>query len=130
MPNNRELNSNFPHVPTLQHFTHYVQEHCASSQQRGNYSVLVKLLNSYPRLQAGSTLLPSLIEFYQWIITDLSHVLTQKDSLEMGICTAVKFASEKYSKAVENRYTKLFESVQGMELILMNFCLHSLRKLQ
>ena len=48
----------------------------------------------------------------------------------MGICTAVKFASEKYSKAVENRYTKLFESVQGMELILMNFCLHSLRKLQ
>ena len=116
MPNNRELNSNFPHVPTLQHFTHYVQEHCASSQQRGNYSILVKLLNSYPRLQAGSTLLPSLIEFYQWIITDLSHVFTHEESMKIDICSAVKCAAEKYSKEVEYRYTKLFESVQGIAL--------------
>uniref|UniRef100_A0A1X7SW27 Uncharacterized protein n=1 Tax=Amphimedon queenslandica TaxID=400682 RepID=A0A1X7SW27_AMPQE len=111
--NLRELSCSYPHVPTLQQFTHFVQRHCASSEHRGKYDVLVKLTNSYSRLQSYSALLPSLIEFYQWIVTDLSHDLTQEESTEMGICSAVKYASEKYSKDVEKNYTKLFERVQN-----------------
>ena len=110
----RELSCNYPHVPTLQQFTHFVQRHCASSEQRGKYDVLVKLTNSYSRLQSYSALLPSLIEFYQWIVTDLSHVLTQERSTKIGISDAVKDASEKYSKDVEKHYTKLFERLKGI----------------
>ncbi|XP_019860430.1 PREDICTED: uncharacterized protein LOC109588753 [Amphimedon queenslandica] len=111
--NLRELGCTYLHVPTLQQFTHFVQRHCASSEQKGKYDVLVKLINSYSRLQSYSALLPSLIEFYQWIVTDLSHDLTQEESTKMGICSAVKYASEKYSKDVEKNYTKLFERVQN-----------------
>lgn len=76
--------------------------------------MLVKLINSYLRLETGSALLPSLIEFYQWIITDLSNAITQKESEDMSISEAVAFASEKYSKEVQNHYLKLFEYVKGM----------------
>lgn len=71
-------------------------------------------MNSYSRLNAGGILLPSLIEFYQWLITDLSHVLTKEDAEKMSISEAVSMAAEKYSSDIEAHYIKLYEDVQGI----------------
>lgn len=73
-------------------------------------------MNCYPRLQAGGILLPSLIQFYQWIITDLSHVLTKEDTTKMSIYDAVNMAAERYSKELETHYTKLYEFVEGTDI--------------
>ena len=109
----RDLKNVYPFPPTLQDFSHYVQEHCLSNQERGPHELLVRFINRYPRLQAGGALLPSLIEFYQWIHTDLSYVITKKQAIEMTIYDAVDLAAGKYSKELEKHYTKLFESVTG-----------------
>ena len=109
----RLLKNVYPYSPTLQDFTHYVQEHCSSNVDRESRELLVRFINRYPRLQAGGALLPSLIEFYQWIHTDLSYVITKKQAIEMTIYDAVDLAAGKYSKELEKHYTKLFESVTG-----------------
>ena len=70
-------------------------------------------VNHYPFLQAGGALLPSLIEFYQWIHTDLSYIITKKQANEMTVDDAVELAAGKYSKELEKYYTKLYERVTG-----------------
>ena len=114
----RDLKSVYPFPPTLQDFSHYVQEHCLSKQKRGPHELLVRFINRYPRLQAGGALLPSLIEFYQWIHTDLSYVITKKQAIEMTIYDAVDLAAGKYSKELEKHYTKLFERVTGKCIVI------------
>ena len=97
----------------MQDFSHYVQEHCLSNQKKGPHELLVRFINRYPRLQAGGALLPSLIEFYQWIHTDLSYVITKKQAIEMTVDEAVELAAGKYSKELEKCYTILYERVTG-----------------
>ena len=70
-------------------------------------------MNRYPRLQAGSAILPSLIEFYQWIHTELSYVITKRQANEITVYEAVDLATEMYSSELENHYIKLFEKVIG-----------------
>ena len=103
----------YPYVPSLRNFNHYLQEHCSSEEMLERYKVLIHFVNRYARLKAGGILLPSLIEFYQWIITDLSHVITKKQASKLNLYQAVNLAAEKYSKALEKHYIKLFEDVAG-----------------
>lgn len=104
---------------TLQHFKHYVQKHCITKSD-DKHAVLVQFMTSHSRLKAGGILLPSLIEFYQWLITDLSHVITKEEAATMSIQDAVDMATKKYSKAIESHYTKLYEEVQGIIVISVN----------
>ena len=70
-------------------------------------------MNRYPRLKAGGELLPSLIEFYVWIHTDLNHVITREEATNTTITEAVEQAAGKYSRDIEKHYKKLFDKVQG-----------------
>ena len=114
----RSLINVYPYIPSLKDFKHYLQDQCSSQKTYAKYEVLVHFMNRYARLTAGGILLPSLIEFYQWIITDLSHVITKKQASEMSLHDAVDLATEKYSEELEQHYTKLFESVTGIYIIL------------
>ena len=100
-------------MPTLRHFTNYVEEHAYSKSLGFNHPILVKFMNRYPRLKVGGELLPSLIEFYVWIHTDLNHVITKKEATDTSILEVVEQAAAKYSKDIERHYKKLFEKVQG-----------------
>ena len=113
MTYHRRLRNAYPFYPSLKHFTHYVQEHCSSIEERGPHNVLVMFVNHYPFLQAGGALLSSLIEFYQWIHTDLSYVITKKQANEMTVDDAVELAAGKYPKELEKYYAKLYEGVIG-----------------
>lgn len=74
----------------------------------------MKFMNHYPCLKAGGILLPSLIEFYQWITTDLSYVITKQQASGMKLHEGVDLAAEKYSPELERYYIKLFEDVSGI----------------
>ena len=112
----RSLISVYPYIPSLKDFKHYLQDQCSSQEAFEKYEVLIHFMNRYTRLTAGGILLPTLIEFYQWIITDLSHVITKKQASEMSLHDAVDLATKKYSKELEKHYTKLFEDVTGIIL--------------
>ena len=71
-------------------------------------------MNSCERLQAASALLPSLIEFYQWITTDLSSIITAKESFEFTMYKAMQIAYKDYPEIAQARYRKLFEYVKGL----------------
>ena len=107
----RVLKANYPTVPTLKHFTNYVEEQCKTLGF--NYTILVKFMNRYPRLKAGGELLPYLIEFYVWIHTDLNHVITKEEATNTTITEAVEQAAGKYSKDIKQYYKKRSEKVQG-----------------
>ena len=113
----RSLINVYPYIPSLKNFKHYLQDQCSSPETFKKYELLVRFMNRYTRLTAGGILLPSLIEFYQWIITDLSHVITKKKASEMSLHDAVDLATKKYSEELEQHYTKLFENVTGIIIL-------------
>ena len=103
----RHLSNVYPFHPTLRDFTHYVHENCSTNE------LLVRFVNRYPRLQAGSALLPSLIEFYQWIHSELSYVITKTQVNEITVYEGLDLATKMYSPELEIHYIKLFEKVIG-----------------
>jgi hypothetical protein len=109
----RSISSTYPYVPTIKEFTYYLHQHCSQEQSR-QFDVLLRFVHRYRCLQAGGMLLPSLIEFYQWIVTDLSYSITRKKATDCTLSDAVALAVEKYSKELKIHYMELFESVSKM----------------
>lgn len=70
-------------------------------------------MDRYTQLKAGGELLPSLIEFYQWIHTDFAHVVTKDQAKSMRCSVAIEEAASKYPENIEHHYKKLYGKVQG-----------------
>ena len=82
-------------------------------QVENSHKVLVIFMDRYIRLKAGGILLPSLIEFYQWIHTDFAHVITRKNAASTICSDAIEEAASKYPEHIEQHYKRLYEKVQG-----------------
>ena len=83
------------------------------------FYVLSKFALTYPRLKAGGALLPDLIEFYQWIHTELAYLVTKKYAQKNGFEEVITKADQKY----EGRdLFKLFERVKGVVLVVKLKC--------
>ena len=86
---------------------------------RNQFYVLSKFALTYPRLKAGGALLPDLIEFYQWIHTELAYLVTKKYAQKNGFEEVITKADQKY----EGRdLFKLFERVKGVVLVVTLMC--------
>ena len=71
----------------------------------------------YPRLKAGGALLPDLIEFYQWIHTELAYLVTRNYARKNGFEEVITKANQKF----EGRdLFQLYERVKGVCLIMPN----------
>jgi len=67
-----------------------------SDVTRNQFYVLSKFALTYPRLKAGGALLPDLIEFYQWIHTELAYLVTKKYAQKNGFEEVITKADQKY----------------------------------
>ena len=86
---------------------------------RNQFYVLSKFALTYPRLKAGGALLPDLIEFYQWIHTELAYLVTKKYAQKNGFEEVITKADQKY----EGRdLFKLYERVKGVVLVVTRVC--------
>ena len=65
------------------------------------------------RLQVGGALLPDLVEFYQWIHTHLSHLVTYEYAEEITIGNLIKLSAKRYSHDICDHLTHLFERIIG-----------------
>ena len=65
----RRLEFRYPHYPSERDFTHSVLSSgdIQHQAQGGDLYLLARFAQEWPRLQAGGTLLPDLVEFYQWL---------------------------------------------------------------
>ena len=90
-----------------------------SDVTRNQFYVLSKFALTYPRLKAGGALLPDLIEFYQWIHTELAYLVTKNYAQKNGFEEVITKADQKY----EGRdLFMLYERVKGVVLVVTLKC--------
>ena len=65
------------------------------------------------KLQMGGALLPDLVEFYQWIHTELSHLVTYERAKQISIGTVMSLSAKRYSQEYFNHLTNLFKRVMS-----------------
>ena len=107
----RVLDTHFPHFPTEEEFSQSMLASVNLSDVTKNpHYVLSKFALVYPRLKAGGTLLPDLIEFYQWIHTELAYLVTYNYAQNHGLEEVITKADQKYEGL---DLCELYERVKG-----------------
>ena len=69
----RRLELHYPKFPSEEDFTHRLlgSGDLEQHSEGGELMLLSRFSMEWPRLQAGGLLLPKLVEFYQWLHTQL-----------------------------------------------------------
>ena len=67
----------------------------------------------FQRLQVGGALLPDLVEFYQWIHTHLSHLVTYERAKQITIGNVISLTSKRYTQEICDHLTELFKRLIG-----------------
>ena len=66
------------------------------------------------QLQASRLLLPVLIEFYQWLHSDLAYLVTEEDAHKMTVGTVVTEASKHYYSSTGTKgLSALYKHLKG-----------------
>ena len=88
----------------------------AARENRVNDSYVFALYHftiRYKRMQLGGVLLPDLVEFYQWIHTHLSHLVTFDRAQKITIGQVISLSAKRYSHAVCTHLTQLLGKLIG-----------------
>ena len=80
---------------------------------REDIALLSRFSLQWQRLQAGGELLPDLIELYQWLHTDLAHLVSYKKAYMVTIKSVVDRATKRCSPDVAQRLQHLFARVKS-----------------
>ena len=116
----RVLEVHFPHLPTEEEFSQSMLASVNLSNVTKNpHYVLSKFALVYPRLKAGGALLPDLIEFYQWIHTELAYLVTYNYAQNHGLEEVITKADQKYEGL---DLCQLYERVKGVYLTSVHLC--------
>ena len=107
----RNLELRYPYYPTEQDFTHSVLS--SGDVVREDIALLSRFSLQWRRLQAGGELLPDLVEFYQWLHTDLAHLVTYDTTCKVSIKKILNRAVKKYSPDRAQHLEQLFARVKG-----------------
>ena len=91
-------------------------EGAAGKRVTKELSVLLTFFTEKQRLRVGGLLLPDLIEFYQWLHGELSHLVTQEEARKLKIGHVVKRLTGRYSREYAQYVRRLFERVKGTVL--------------
>lgn len=66
----------------------------------------------WPRLQRGGILLPDLVEFYQWLHTNIAHLITYDRASTLTIGHVVTLAVQNSSKEFGQHLCALYKRVK------------------
>ena len=70
------------------------------------------------KLQAGGTLLPDLMEFYKWIHTQLSHLMTYERAKQITIGQVINLTAKRYSSEIFDHLTSLFKRINSKSRLI------------
>ena len=70
------------------------------------------------RLQVGGALLQDLVEFYKWIHTHLSHLVTYERARQISIGNVISLTAKRYSQKLCDYLSKLFERIISKNKLL------------
>ena len=112
------METHVPHFPTEEEFSQSMLASVNATDMKNLHYVLFKFALAYPRLKAGGALLPDLIEFYQWIHTELAYLVTYNYAQNHGLEEVITKADQKYEGL---DLCQLYERVKGDCLMLCVF---------
>ena len=107
----RCLELHYPYFPNEADFTHSVLS--SGDIVRDNIALLLRFSLQWRRLQAGGELLPDLVELYQWLHTDLAHVVSYETACKVKIKSVIDRAVRRYSPDMGLHLQQLFAKVKG-----------------
>ena len=113
------LETHFPHFATEEEFLQTMLSSVNASDVKNPHYVLSKFALVYPRLKAGGALLPDLIEFYQWIHTELAYLVTHNYAQNHSLEEVITKADKKYEGL---DLCQLYERVKGVYLTNVHLC--------
>ena len=114
------LGTHYPHFPMEEELSRSILASAnVSDFTRNHFYVVSKFALMYPRLKAGGALLPDLIEFYQWIHTELAYMVTKNYAQRHGFEEVITKADQKYER---HYFSKLYERVKGVYFINTMYC--------
>ncbi|XP_065828093.1 uncharacterized protein [Oscarella lobularis] len=110
----REFGSVYPVDASYKDFVHTLNyiEGAGGKSTAEELGILLKFFTEKQRLQVGGLLLPDLIEFYQWLHGELSHLVTYEEAMKLKIGHVVKRLTGRYSKKYAEYVRRLFERVK------------------
>lgn len=73
--------------------------------------VLHQFMLESKKLQVGGALLPELLEFYKWIHTHLSHLVTYEKAQKITIGNVIDLTAKRYSQKLHDHLANLFKDV-------------------
>lgn len=109
----RKLDAIYPNFPSEQDFIRFILSYGNLEQlsEGGRFCHLAWFVMDLKRLQVGGELLPDLVEFYQWIHTNLSLRVTKQHAssitIRKVIDLAVKNAKGESGKHLRSLYERL-----------------------
>jgi hypothetical protein len=106
----RNLELEYPCYPTEKDLTHSL----LTFQDTGteDITLISQFTQQWQRLQAGGKLLPDLLEFYQWLHSELAHVISYQRACEVTIGYIIERVTRKYSTDMKNHWKQLFSRVK------------------
>ena len=117
--NSRTLELHYPHPATENDLMKCLVDATEANNCNSTYLfVLHRFILEQKMLQIGGALFPDLIEFYQWIHTELSHLVTYQKAEQISIGKIISLSAKRYSKEYSEHLKNLFKRVKCKG----NFC--------
>ncbi|XP_065913406.1 uncharacterized protein [Dysidea avara] len=112
LKNYRTLNEHYPHLATEnEYMKSLVAAREAHDLDDAHLFALHLFTLEYERLQLGGALLPDLVEFYQWIHTHLSYLVTYEKAQQITIGKIISLSAKRYSQELCEHLTDLFKRI-------------------
>ena len=115
----RTLNQQYPYLATkIMYNKNLVAAREAHKLNDTHLVVLHRFTWEYDKLLLGGALLPDLVEFYQWIHTHLSHLVTYERALNITIGDVIRLSAKRYSPKLHEHLTSLYHNFSSKLLFL------------
>lgn len=111
--NTRNLESQYPNYPNEEKLFNSIQSEEGSS---GDLALLSQFSLQWKRLQTGEALLPHLVEFYTWLHTELSYIISEEEVYREQIRNIINRAVKKCSEDRRKHLQVLFDRVKGIAI--------------
>ena len=108
------LELHYPHPPTKNDYMKSLTDTTEANDCSSTHLlVLHQFVQEEKKLQMGGALLPDLVEFYQWIHTELSYLVTYQRAEQISIGELIDLSSRRYSQDYFEHLTGLFKRIKS-----------------
>ena len=115
----RILEQHYPHPATEKDFMKSLVDTTEANNCNSTHLLVLRQFTfEWKKLQIGGMLLPDLVEFYQWIHTELSHLVTFQRAEEISIGKIISLSAKRYSQDCFSHLTDLFKRVKSKAKLL------------